>query len=252
MLKCKELAIQEAKKKLSNSPNFIFEHKIDGFRCLYKDGYLFSERKIIQNSKYPHLIEELKGINGVLDGEISVDDNLFKTNTKSNWLRAKYYCFDVLFFNGDDVRNLPLFVRQHILKEVIKEHKLKNIVMPKQFKDLNTAWEWVLKNNKEGLVAKNINSHYPIRDLFKEVRNNAWIKIKNRSDVKIEIVGWEKGEIHGTFLLKGNKKVSALSTRYVNLYQQLKKKGRVFAEIEFLNKTANGNMFQPVLKKLTL
>ena len=63
-----------------------------------------------------------------------------------------------------------------------------------------------------------------------------------------EIIGFESGDVKGSFLLSNGGKVSSLASGVGELYEKQTKK--VFAEIIYQFKTKDGKLFQPRLKRL--
>jgi bifunctional non-homologous end joining protein LigD len=103
---------------------WVFEDKYDGFRMVAatKGGSvtLYSRNgKIISNS-YIEVAKALEGVKGdaVIDGElVALDkDGVSHFQLLQNALRSKarlrYFAFDLMFFNGEDLRGLPLTERK--------------------------------------------------------------------------------------------------------------------------------------------
>ena len=101
--------------------NYIYELKKDGTRALIivKDKKL----RIIKNDKdityrYPEL--EILGLlfneDVVLDTNIVIYDKIRK---------ATAIIYDILELNNQDLRDIPLFERKRILKEVFKDKNIK-------------------------------------------------------------------------------------------------------------------------------
>ena len=230
--------------------NYLIEEKVDGTRIIYKYGNLISERGNIVNHKFPHIIKMLDGFKGILDGEIAVPDgNVIDVNKKENWNKAKFYVFDIIEYMGISLKNFKLERRKKILKVLgLKDTNI--ISKPKVFESFEAGKEWVIKNQKEGLVIKYKPSKY-----F-DVRSYCWLKWKYQKEIEVIVIGHEQGSSHGTFLIEydGIKgRLGALSEKYVNEYRKLLKTGRtIIAEVIYLNKTENGHLFQPILKRLKI
>jgi ATP-dependent DNA ligase len=244
------------------SDGWVFERKYDGVRQLWVSGKLFSEFGVDNTSKFNHIKEELEGVDAVLDGEICLENgSSIDIKERKNWNKVSYVVFDLLKLGKVDLTKLPLIERRKILFKLFDE-KLKNkkfIKLSVGFFNFDEAWKQVLKNNWEGLIAKNLYSPYEgsLDDLFKINRSWNWLKIKNWKEAREEIIGFEKSGSNtvfskGSFILKNNTKVSALSKAVVKEYESLKQFGKVYAEIYYLKKTKDGKYFHPKLKRLCL
>src|SRR5437868_5863075 len=107
-----------------NRKGWIFEIKWDGFRAIAdvkKPGILlYSRNHLSFNEIFAPIVKSLQKARHpmVLDGEVVVLDHTGKSNFQllQNYQqqpqgRLIYYCFDILEFNGKDLKNLPLIER---------------------------------------------------------------------------------------------------------------------------------------------
>lgn len=254
MLACKEKRIEE----VTDNPARIFEIKVDGCRGIYFDGKLFTERKIDRSERFAHIVNILKNHNVVLDGEIyssSKDKpfgDLFLLNSRKGWSSARYCIFDILELGGEDLTFKPLWERKQILREFVRKLDTSLIHTPISFSRIDLAWNFVNTYNAEGLVSKDLNSvYFRSSDIFEERRTDAWTKIKNIKEEKEEVIGFEKGSVKGSFILKNGSRISSLSPDFEKEYNKLKEAMKnVIAEFTYLNKTPKGAYFQPCLKRL--
>jgi len=252
MLKAQEIDKSEAQKL----KGYTFEEKIDGFRSFFINKTLLSDRGINENRKFPHIAQALLSHNVVLDGEIALKEysTVHKINSKEFWNKAVYFVFDILAFNGEDLTFLPLIKRREYLCRFFDENKLINLQLPTCFTNFNEGWNYVQEHNLEGLIAKDLSSRYHSLDRYDLIKNvfrvKSWYKIKNFKEDRLEIIGYEAGKWHGTFILEGNHRISALSPKIVDAYNRLKEYGKVYAEFCYLYKTENQNYFQPILKNI--
>jgi len=247
MLKAFELKPKEAES--FSSDTYVFELKIDGSRDLWVKGNLLSARQINHNERYRHIYELLKPINAVIDGEMSIPfGNILQLNKKENWDRAVYYVFDILEYDGLDLRDKPLTDRQvilkHIVDRVINNPKIQFIP---QFDSFKSGWDYVVNNKLEGIMVKRKDSRYSTI-LFKEYRTNSWFKVKHLKEIKERVIGFENGSVKGAFILENGGKVSSLMNGVGDIF--LNAKVKVYAEIMYQFKTTDGKAFQPRLKKL--
>jgi len=241
---------------------WVFERKYDGIRQLWVSGKLFSEFGVDNTSKFNHIKEELEGIDAVLDGEICLENgSSIDIKERKNWNKVSYVVFDLLKLGKVDLTKLPLIERRKILFKLFKE-KLKGkkfIKLSVGFFNFDEAWKQVLKNNWEGLIAKNLYSPYEssLDNLFKVKRSWNWLKIKNWKEAKEKIVGFERSNSNsvfskGAFILENGTRISALNKEIVKEYENLRQFGNVLAEFYYLKKTKDGKYFHPKLKRLVL
>ena len=241
--KCEKMTIEQAERLVG----WKVEEKVDGSRSFFNGTKFVSpERATFKNERYTHILNELKGINCVIDGEIYFPDGCVSDATLTeNWKKCKYAVFDLLEIDGFNTTKLPLWCRSAMLKALVKG--MVNVHFVREFKSAREGWDYAKKNDKEGIVIKNLQSAYV------DKRSRDWIKVKNYHEITLEIVGYEEGSEKGAFILSNGGRMSALSADYVAEYKRLSAKGvnsKVFAEIEYLYKTKAGKLFQPVLKRL--
>ncbi len=106
-----------------------------------------------------------------------------------NWRRdpsgeLHYYVFDILWYEGYDVRSMPLVQRKQLLQSVIpadsvirySDHIEANGT--KLFKEMRRA-------GLEGIVAKNADSSYR-----ENIRGNDWLKAKTHLRQEVVIGGF--------------------------------------------------------------
>lgn len=183
----KKVEVKLAKLSLDipKSKEYVYEIKYDGYRIVsfIEKGKikLISRNHNDFSSKFLSVCEDLKFINDncILDGEIVVFDDKGRsdfsilkssiTNKENNFC---YVVFDILFLNGEDLRNKKLFERKEILKKVLLNSP-KNIIFSEHIiGNGKKCFNFAKKNNLEGIIAKNINSVYsPNKD-------EDWLKIK--------------------------------------------------------------------------
>ena len=273
-----------------NDNNYIFELKFDGLRCLiYIDNgeiIIKSRRNIILNNIYPELLE-IKNITNekcIFDGEIVLFENdkpsfsrlqeraRLKNKNRINYMIENYpvtfVCFDILYKNKD-LTNMPLIDRKHIL------NKFKNtnyFVKTKYYEGIGKdLFEFVKKENLEGIIAKKKNSLYTYNKRIKD-----WIKIKNFKLEAFYICGYIDIEKNNIITLILGEKINN-DFRFVgkvilgkkdNLYKIIKKEKETknyltnFCEIEvsyikskykvdvyYMERTKNNLLRQPFIKK---
>jgi DNA ligase D-like protein (predicted ligase) len=193
-----------------NSPEWIFEPKIDGTRCLAEvtsSGVRLYNRRLFNiTDRYPELAAALaRGSQPcVLDGEIAVflegkpsfaalakRDHLsdrLAIDYLARALPASYVVFDILYAKERSVMDLPLRERKQILREELQESESVTIAdsFPEKGEDYFQAAQ---KMGIEGIVAKRLNSRYE-----PGTRSPDWMKIKKSIKLDLVIGGYIPGK----------------------------------------------------------
>ncbi|HET9825641.1 MAG TPA: RNA ligase family protein [Chitinophagaceae bacterium] len=172
-----------------------FEIKWDGFRIIsyLNNGevQLRSKGNNNLNRKFSVIKTALEKLNisAVIDGEAVVlnengeaDFNQIISGNNSAFL--VYYVFDILWFQGHDVMNLPLWKRRKLLKEILPKS---DVVRFSDHVDTKgkELFELIKQRQVEGIVAKNKNSTYS-----PGTRSKQWLKIKTRQEVEAIVAGY--------------------------------------------------------------
>ncbi|MBB6238070.1 bifunctional non-homologous end joining protein LigD [Pedobacter sp. AK013] len=183
-----------------DDPNWQYEVKWDGYRALAfinkgKVDLLSRNNKSFNEKFYPiyDLLLDWK-INAVFDGEILVLNNKGISNFGSlqNWRSEAdgelvFYVFDILWYEGKNLMELPLYQRQAILNEVLPIGD-DRVRLGKVFKasgvDFFDAAE---RMGLEGIIAKKIDSTYTVN-----YRSKEWLKIKVQKRQEVVIAGFTK------------------------------------------------------------
>ncbi|HEX9979738.1 MAG TPA: DNA ligase D [Flavobacterium sp.] len=176
---------------------WLFETKYDGYRALafIESGECeLVSRNGIRFDKYPEVVKALEKItdNMIIDGEVVIEDE--KGKSQFQWLQNRnekpqrgtliFYVFDILYFNGFDLRQLELIQRKKILKALLP--KLKNIIYSEHIIETGTeAFRKVEKAGGEGIIAKKISSKY-----YTDKRSKDWLKIKTEMQQEMVIGGY--------------------------------------------------------------
>jgi bifunctional non-homologous end joining protein LigD len=178
--------------------DWIFETKWDGFRMIavLKDGNvdLYSRNGKLVSGKYTIIATALQRIahDAVLDGElVALDDQgVSRFQLLQNALRSKtnlrYYVFDILRLDGNDIRHLPLIKRKELLKEMLLQDRF--IAYSEHRWEHGTKYfNEAKKAREEGIMAKRAESKY-----YSGARTREWLKIKTGSRQEVVIVGYTK------------------------------------------------------------
>jgi bifunctional non-homologous end joining protein LigD len=189
---------------LPEDGEWIFEQKLDGFRALAvinkKQISLTSRNAISFNKKFSSVLKKLKNIDRevILDGEIVAEDS--KGNSSFQLLqhgeplpakyKLKYYVFDILALDGNDLREFAWKERHDLLKMLLEKFKFEGIELTQQLEGkLSDALEKGSKLGWEGIMAKEIDSLY-----LSGKRSSLWRKLKFQQSQEAVVVGYTKPE----------------------------------------------------------
>lgn len=172
--------------------DWLYEVKFDGYRIMTRiDGkkiQLMTRNGHDWSNKLPHLIKgltELKIASAWIDGEIVVADEngipdfqlLQNAFDAANTKQILYYVFDLPYYNGYDLRNVPLFERRALLRPIISQSNPTSHDAVIRYSDsFNAEPDDLLASacrlGLEGLIGKRKDSVYVSR------RSTDWIKLK--------------------------------------------------------------------------
>ena len=111
-----------------------------------------------------------------------------------------YFAFDLLFADGEDLRQLPLSERKAKLKSLLATHA-GNSPLIRYVEHLDDAGDTVLRfacrMNLEGIVSKRLDAPY------REGRTESWTKAKCRGGHEVVIGGWSGSRTNLRSLLVG-------------------------------------------------
>lgn len=185
--------------------DWVYEVKWDGYRALAfinkgKASLVSRNNKSFDEKFYPVREALLKWkINAVVDGEILVlnDKGVSNFGKLQNWRSEAdgelvYYIFDLLWYNGKSLVELPLRERQAILKEVLPvdddRTRLSQVFESNGIEFFKAAEQMGL----EGIMAKKASGMY-----FPNLRTKEWLKIKINKRQEVVIAGYTKNEDTG-------------------------------------------------------
>jgi bifunctional non-homologous end joining protein LigD len=181
---------------------WVYEMKWDGYRAIayMNEGKIDirSRNNKSFNEKFYPLIDSLKQwkINAVVDGEIIVvneqgvpdfsDLQLWRSEADG---QLAFYAFDILWYDGIDVMNLPLEQRRELLKSLAPTNlpaiKLSETIEATGTKAFKLADELQL----EGVMAKRKGSVYNPGQRTKD-----WLKVKTEKRQEMVIGGYTLNE----------------------------------------------------------
>ena len=177
-------------------PDWLFEMKWDGYRAVaeIRDGdvSLYSRNLLPLGRKFSPIVDALRKFRfeAVLDGEIVVVDErghpdfqMLQNYQKSRSGHLLYYVFDLLYFQGHDLTNVPLFRRKELLKKILP-------AVPKiRFSDHVSEgvlfFKVVKEKGLEGIIAKHAHSVYQTGR-----RSRQWLKVKTQRTQEGIIAGF--------------------------------------------------------------
>jgi bifunctional non-homologous end joining protein LigD len=176
-----------------------FELKLDGYRTL---AYLHSGKVDLRSRKnnpfnkqfddVRKALEDWK-IDAVIDGEVAVlneegrpDFNKIQLWDTQREGHLVYYVFDLLWVDGLNIMNEPLYVRREILKQLMPESGI--IRYSDHIDDIGKEFfEIARKNTLEGIIAKKKDSVY-----IPDSRAKTWLKIKIEERHEAVICGYTR------------------------------------------------------------
>jgi bifunctional non-homologous end joining protein LigD len=180
-----------------DDPNWIFERKLDGIRCMaHRDGggrvRLISRTDKDMTGQFPEVAEGLEAQPAddfVLDGEVvAFQGGITSFSRLQRRAREQVavflYVFDLLRIDGRDVRDLPLRERKALLRDSlefggrVRYSRHRNENGTKLFREACTQ-------GLEGLIAKRADSPYR-----SAARSRDWLKLKCHFEQELVIGGF--------------------------------------------------------------
>ncbi|HEX8561599.1 MAG TPA: DNA ligase D [Flavobacterium sp.] len=185
-----------------NDPNWIYEVKWDGYRSMayVQNGNVELQsrnNKSFTEKYYPitAAMQQWK-IDAVLDGELLVVGKDGKANFSAlqNWRSEAdgdliYYAFDLLWYDGITIMELPLLERQAILREILPSNDDRIRISQTFTANGLDFFEAAQKMQLEGIMAKKADSVY-----IPDNRSKNWLKIKVHQRQEVIICGFTNNE----------------------------------------------------------
>lgn len=195
-----------------DDPNYVYEIKMDGVRCMAYIASdhveLINKRDLKLNAKFPELNEIHKQVKApcILDGELHIfhegrsdffevqkrtlTSDPFKIRLHASQFPASFTAFDILYYRKKWLLDTPLIKRKKILDGLIQEND--RIHISRYIEETGVElFQLTQDHHLEGIVAKRKDSHY-----YFNKRTKDWIKCKNLLDDDFVITGYiskEKG-----------------------------------------------------------
>ena len=190
---------------------WLYEIKWDGVRALCyiekNRAEFYSRTGERITAQYPELAgfaQALKANSAIVDGEIAALDEQGRPRFQllqprimatgkasiaaaSEATPATYFAFDLLYYNGADLRHSSLVKRKKQLQSILSESK--HFRYSEHFEDQGKQLlQEAEKRGLEGIMAKRADS------LYESKRSTAWLKIKLQHQQEFLICGYTKGE----------------------------------------------------------
>lgn len=184
-----------------DKPGWQYEVKWDGYRAIafINNGEvdLTSRNSKSFNDKFYPLFNELQTwkMNVIVDGEIVSLSEKGQADFSSlqGWRseadgQLVYYVFDILWYEGNDLMQLPLQHRRELLKSILPVSE--NVKLSENF-DTNGIefFKLAQEMSLEGIMAKREDSLY-----FPGTRSKDWLKIKTQERQEVVIGGFTRNE----------------------------------------------------------
>src|SRR5712671_1375538 len=185
--------------RVPDSSEWIYEVKLDGFRAIgmkLANGTLalYSRRGKLLNRKFPDVTEALNVLpsSTVIDGEVVALDDAGRpdfgllTRSRTSAPRIRFYVFDLLCLEEQDVMGMPLLERRNLLESLPMNPPIKLLEYFQT--SASKILQLVRQHGLEGVVAKRIDSPYePGR------RSGAWVKHRIAQERDFLIGGYMPG-----------------------------------------------------------
>jgi bifunctional non-homologous end joining protein LigD len=182
-----------------DSPDWIFEIKLDGYRAITVfdaagKPHLWSRNGLLLEQKFPAIakaVSKLKLGSTILDGEfVAVDEKgiprfqLLQRFQKQPTAPTLYYVFDLLWSGGVDLTGKTILERRTRLKKILKSTA--GIQLGSYVETEGKALFGLTKGKgMEGIIAKRKDSIYRPGK-----RTSAWLKIKARLQQEFVVGGF--------------------------------------------------------------
>ncbi len=181
-----------------DNTDWVYEIKYDGYRTIAVidngEVNLFSRNELSFNKNFKTIADSLQKIthNAVIDGEVVVESDgksdfqSLQSFQKTGKGKLQYYVFDIMQLDGHDTTQLPLVERKELLKLLLSKYKFDNIYYSDHIEAKGIAFfEKAVKENLEGIIAKDANSPYRAGK-----RSGEWLKIKSIQSEEAIVIGY--------------------------------------------------------------
>lgn len=194
---------------LPDEGEWILQKKLDGFRaiaeCAKTRVDIWTRNRNSLLKQFPSIRDALTIFDRhvLLDGEILVEDSRGQSHFQllqggepfPAKYRIRYYIFDLLVLDGNDLREFSFRERTELLRMLMSKYEQERLQLVEVVdKSLDKAMTYAQEHGWEGLIAKEINSPYTSGE-----RLPVWRKLKIRQSQEAIIVGYTrpKGSRYG-------------------------------------------------------
>lgn len=200
--------------------HWCFEIKLDGFRMMayIEPGKVKLQTRNLKDytGKFTQITAALQKWkrSAVIDGEVVMlnEKDHSDFNALQNWRSDAdgplyYFVFDLLWLDGKDYMNEPLYRRKSVLKSILPKSSV--VIYQSEIMTHGIpAYKMAQGEGLEGVVAKRIDSIYR-----PGVRTKDWLKLKVNQEDDFVICGYTRNEGVATFstLILGTYKEGKLS-----------------------------------------
>ena len=180
---------------------WIHEVKHDGFRTLLvsegKQARAYTRNGFDWSDRYSTIVKAASKLgcrSAVLDGEVIVQDGRGASDFDAlqfaiRWRpeRLIFYAFDLLYLNGNDLRDWPLLERRAKLRELLGPDDANPLQFSEEFTgDAAAFFRACAEHGLEGIVSKLASSRY------RSGRSKLWLKSKCFTESSLVIIGTDR------------------------------------------------------------
>jgi len=244
--------------------NWVCEEKFDGdrIRLHLKDGKvsLHNRRYRDHTATFPEMHSFTHDKELLLDGEMCViidgvsefnEGIAFRTHCKNPNVIASamkshpvtFVVFDILEYDGRDIRDKPLRERRAILDSLNLSHP--NIKVCNQFTDIINQWTRMAAEGREGLILKDLNSKYK-----EGYRSASWRKVKNILEVDLKFTKYDVNNAGITVENNDGIRCLVAGRNAPEVKAMIDKVGTATLTINHLGQTKTGKFRQPTYNKI--
>ena len=188
--------------RLPSGDGWLHEVKLDGYRIQMRiedgDVSLKTRTGLDWTEKFPAIAKAAAKLpNAIIDGEIVALGKTGKPDFSAMQVALSegatenliFFAFDLLFFEGEDLRRLPLTRRKDSLRKALEKHIRKKKPLIRFVEHIEQGGDTILESaceaGLEGIVSKKASS------IYRSGRSENWIKAKCRPGQEVVIGGWK-------------------------------------------------------------
>ncbi len=197
--------------ELPSGKHWFYELKLDGYRALVMKKRraikIFSRRGNNLNGMFAPIVSAFSFLpdDVIIDGEVVVLDDegkpSFSALQHSQFTPESlhFYVFDLLAYDGRDLRKLPLADRRRLLEDHVLQRMRDPVRLSEVFEATPKQLVAAAKQaGLEGVIGKRANSTYESGE-----RSGAWVKYKTNKGQELVVGGYKPGTNGFEYLLVG-------------------------------------------------